>query len=104
MFTNRFREKADTLLLTVLPAYIDILQASAYVSPTAKKISVISVFSNILMGATEDTNMCRLRTVTCVTVMLSSHHSIYVLIDVYVNLGSLAGGGSTVNHQGQLHI
>ena len=45
--------------------------------------------------------------------MLSSHHSIYVLIesvriyvliDVYVNLGSLAGGGSTVNHQGQLNI
>ena len=44
--------------------------------------------------------------------MLPSHHSIYVLIesvriyvliDVYVNLGSLAGGGSTVN-QGQLNI
>ena len=46
-------------------------------------------------------------------VMIPSHHSIYVLIesvriyvliDVYVNLGSLAGGGSTVNHQGQLNI
>ena len=48
-----------------------------------------------------------------VLLMLPSHHSIYVLIesvriyvliDVYVNLGSLAGGGSTVNHQGQLNI
>ena len=47
------------------------------------------------------------------SVLLSSHQSIYVLIesviiyvliDVYVNSGSLAGGGSKVNHQGQLNI